>query len=60
MTARCACWRTGARERVTSFPDLPTFKELGYTDVEFYIWAGLFTPQGRAGADHDALRCAMR
>jgi tripartite-type tricarboxylate transporter receptor subunit TctC len=29
-------------ERVTSFPDLPTFKELGYKDVEFYIWAGLF------------------
>ncbi|OQW60586.1 MAG: Tat pathway signal protein [Proteobacteria bacterium SG_bin9] len=29
-------------ERVPSFPDLPTFKELGYKDVEFYIWAGLF------------------
>ena len=29
-------------ERVTSFPDLPTFQELGYKDVEFYIWAGLF------------------
>src|SRR6201996_3503937 len=30
-------------ERIASFPDLPTFKELGYKDVEFYIWAGLFT-----------------
>jgi tripartite-type tricarboxylate transporter receptor subunit TctC len=29
-------------ERIASFPDLPTFKELGYKDVEFYIWAGLF------------------
>jgi tripartite-type tricarboxylate transporter receptor subunit TctC len=29
-------------ERVTSFPSLPTFRELGYKDVEFYIWAGLF------------------
>jgi tripartite-type tricarboxylate transporter receptor subunit TctC len=29
-------------ERVSSFPNLPTFKELGYKDVEFYIWAGLF------------------
>jgi tripartite-type tricarboxylate transporter receptor subunit TctC len=29
-------------ERISSFPDLPTFKELGYKDVEFYIWAGLF------------------
>jgi tripartite-type tricarboxylate transporter receptor subunit TctC len=32
--------------RIDSFPDVPTFKELGYADVEFYIWAGLFTPQG--------------
>jgi tripartite-type tricarboxylate transporter receptor subunit TctC len=31
-------------ERIKSFPDLPTFKELGYKDVEFYIWAGLFAP----------------
>jgi tripartite-type tricarboxylate transporter receptor subunit TctC len=30
-------------ERIASFPDLPTFKERGYKDVEFYIWAGLFT-----------------
>jgi tripartite-type tricarboxylate transporter receptor subunit TctC len=29
-------------QRVPSFPDLPTFRELGYQDVEFYIWAGLF------------------
>jgi tripartite-type tricarboxylate transporter receptor subunit TctC len=29
-------------ERIASFPELPTFKELGYKDVEFYIWAGLF------------------
>lgn len=29
-------------QRIPSFPDLPTFQELGYKDVEFYIWAGLF------------------
>ena len=29
-------------ERIASFPDLPTFRELGYKDVEFYICAGLF------------------
>ena len=29
-------------ERIASFPNLPPFKELGYKDVEFYIWAGLF------------------
>ena len=32
--------------RVPSFPNLPTFKELGFPDVEFYIWAGLFAPKG--------------
>jgi tripartite-type tricarboxylate transporter receptor subunit TctC len=32
--------------RVGSFADVPTFKELGLADVEFYIWAGLFAPKG--------------
>jgi tripartite-type tricarboxylate transporter receptor subunit TctC len=31
-------------KRVASLPDVPTFKELGYKDVEFYIWAGVFAP----------------
>jgi tripartite-type tricarboxylate transporter receptor subunit TctC len=29
-------------ERIASFPDLPTFRELGFDNIEFYIWAGLF------------------
>ena len=33
-------------KRVASLPDVPTFKELGYPDAEFYIWAGLFAPKG--------------
>src|SRR3981189_838491 len=33
-------------ERIASFPDLPTFRELGYRDVEFYIWAGRFARTG--------------
>jgi tripartite-type tricarboxylate transporter receptor subunit TctC len=33
-------------KRIESFPSVPTFKQLGYEDVEFYIWAGLFAPQG--------------
>src|SRR5471030_676700 len=33
-------------KRIDSFQDVPTFKELGYNDVEFYIWAGIFTPKG--------------
>jgi tripartite-type tricarboxylate transporter receptor subunit TctC len=46
--------------RVPSFPDLPTFKELGYPDVEFYIWAGLFAPKGVPDPVMTKLRDAMR
>jgi tripartite-type tricarboxylate transporter receptor subunit TctC len=47
-------------QRVSSFPDLPTFKELGYPDVEFYIWAGLFSPQNVPAPIMTRLRDAMR
>jgi tripartite-type tricarboxylate transporter receptor subunit TctC len=33
-------------QRVAALPEIPTFKELGYPDAEFYIWAGLFVPRG--------------
>jgi len=29
-------------QRIASFPDVPTFQEFGFKDVEMYIWAGLF------------------
>jgi tripartite-type tricarboxylate transporter receptor subunit TctC len=47
-------------QRVASFPDLPTFKELGFADVEFYIWAGLFTPLRVPDPIMTRLREAMR
>jgi tripartite-type tricarboxylate transporter receptor subunit TctC len=47
-------------QRVPSFPDLPTFKELGYADVEFYIWAGLFGPRGLPDPVMTRLRDAMK
>jgi tripartite-type tricarboxylate transporter receptor subunit TctC len=46
-------------QRVPSFPDLPTFKELGYKDVEFYIWAGLFAPSALPAPIMTRLREAM-
>lgn len=47
-------------QRIDSFPDVPTFKELGYPDVEFYIWAGLFAPRGLPDPIMTRLRNAMR
>jgi len=47
-------------ERVPAFPNLPTFKELGFADVEFYIWGGLFTPAGIPEPVMTKLRSAMR
>lgn len=52
-----ACW--GA-QRVASFPDVPTFQEIGYKDVEFYIWAGLFAQQALPQPIMTRLREAMR
>lgn len=47
-------------ERIKSFPNLPTFRELGYKDVEFYIWAGLFAPTKTPEPVLKQLREAMR
>jgi tripartite-type tricarboxylate transporter receptor subunit TctC len=47
-------------ERVPAFPDVPTFKELGYGDVEFYIWGGLFVPKATPPGVVTLLRNAMR
>jgi tripartite-type tricarboxylate transporter receptor subunit TctC len=33
-------------KRVAALPEAPTFRELGFPDAEFYIWAGLFAPKG--------------
>ena len=43
-------------ERVPAFPDVQTFKELGFPNVEFYIWAGLFAPKATPQAILDPLR----
>jgi tripartite-type tricarboxylate transporter receptor subunit TctC len=46
-------------ERIASFPDLPTFRELGYKDVEFYIWAGVFVQRALPAPIMSRLREAM-
>ena len=47
-------------KRVAAMPDVPTFKELGYPDAEFYIWAGLFAPRGTPEPVLQKLRDAVR
>ena len=47
-------------KRVAALPEVPTFKELGYPDAEFYIWAGLFAPKGTPEPVLAKLRDATR
>jgi len=47
-------------QRHASYPNIPTFKELGYKDVEYYIWAGMFAPRGTPDSVMKALRDAAR
>lgn len=47
-------------QRIPALPDVPTFKELGYKDVEFYIWAGLFAPKATPAPVINTLREATK
>jgi tripartite-type tricarboxylate transporter receptor subunit TctC len=52
-----ASWGAG---RHASYPNIPTFRELGYKDVEYYIWAGLLAPRGTPDSVMKVLRDAAR
>jgi tripartite-type tricarboxylate transporter receptor subunit TctC len=52
-----AGWGT---ERLAALPEVPTFKELGYPDAEFYIWAGVFAPKATPAPVLAKLRDAVR
>jgi tripartite-type tricarboxylate transporter receptor subunit TctC len=52
-----AGWGT---ERIAALPDVPTFKELGYPDAEFYIWSGVFAPRATPAPVLTKLREAVR
>jgi tripartite-type tricarboxylate transporter receptor subunit TctC len=47
-------------KRSAEYADVPTLIELGYKDVEYYIWAGLFAPKGTPAPVITRLRDAMR
>jgi tripartite-type tricarboxylate transporter receptor subunit TctC len=47
-------------KRLALMPELPTFSELGYKDVEFYIWSGVVAPAATPAAAQHKLRAAVR
>ena len=47
-------------KRTPELADIPTMIELGYRDVEYYIWAGLFAAKGTPAPVVAHLRNAMR
>jgi tripartite-type tricarboxylate transporter receptor subunit TctC len=47
-------------QRTKELEGIPTMIELGYKDVEYYIWAGLFAPKGTPAPVVARLREAMR
>ena len=47
-------------KRSAEYPAVPTMIELGYKDVEYYIWSGLFAPKGTPAPVIARLRDAMR
>jgi tripartite-type tricarboxylate transporter receptor subunit TctC len=47
-------------KRLPAMPELPTFKELGFKDVEFYIWSGVFVPAATPAPIQAKLREAVR
>jgi tripartite-type tricarboxylate transporter receptor subunit TctC len=47
-------------DRHPSYPDVPTFRELGYKNVEYYIWAGMFVPKGTPESVTKVLRDGVR
>mgnify|MGYP001012206499 CR=1 FL=1 len=50
---------TTAERRSAKFPDVPTFKELGYPDATFEIWIGLLAPAATPVAILTRLNDAM-
>lgn len=51
---------TSAPERSADFPDVPTFKELGYADAVADGWAGLAAPAGTPHPVLEQLAAAVR
>ncbi len=51
---------TYAPARVAGFPEVPTMKELGFPEVEYFVWTGFFAPAGTPPEVLAALRRGAR
>ncbi len=51
---------TFAPARVAAYPDVPTMKELGYAEVEYFVWTGFFAPAGTPPEVLNTLRRGAR
>lgn len=49
-----------ASKRLSQYPNVPTFKELGYEGVEVYAWQGLVVPASTPQARRDKLTQALQ
>jgi tripartite-type tricarboxylate transporter receptor subunit TctC len=49
-----------AAKRMTIYPDVPTFAELGYKDMEITAWTGLFAPKGTPREVLDTLNAIVK
>ncbi len=45
--------------RIAGFEQVPTLKERGFPEAEYYIWAGVFAPAGTPAPLREALRQGM-
>ena len=46
--------------RIASFPDVRTFRESGYPDIEYYNWAGIFAPRATPATVLERLRIELK
>lgn len=47
-------------QRIPTFPEVKTFREMGYRDIEYYNWAGLFAPRATPVEVIDRLRMEVK
>ncbi|QHE84306.1 Bug family tripartite tricarboxylate transporter substrate binding protein [Hydrogenophaga sp. BPS33] len=47
---KLALLATAGNKRIAAFPDVPTMKEAGLPQMDFYSWVGMFSPAGTPAA----------